>query len=52
MNFGRSGSDLGLHAHELIVQASDGGKAGLALQPQSVATFYRRGLQEMERLEV
>jgi hypothetical protein len=34
------------------VQASDGGKAVLALQPQSVATFYRRLMLEMERLEL
>src|SRR6185436_11067751 len=39
-------------AHQLIVQASDGGRAVLPLQPQSVATFYRRLLQEMERLEL
>ena len=44
--------DFDFLAHQLIVQASDGGKAVLALQPQSVATFYRRLMQEMERLEV
>ena len=43
--------DFDFLAHQLIVQASDGGKAVLALQPQSVATFYRRLMQEMERLE-
>ena len=43
--------DFDFIAHQLIVQASDGGKAVLALQPQSVATFYRRLMQEMARLE-
>ena len=43
--------DFDFLAHQLIVQASDGGKAVLALQPQSVATFYRRLMQEMEMLE-
>jgi Family of unknown function (DUF5996) len=44
--------DFDFLAHQLIVQASDGGKAVLALQPQSVATFYRRLMQEMEMLEL
>ena len=44
--------DFDFLAHQLIVQASDGGKAVLALQPQSVATFYRRLMLEMERLEL
>ena len=43
--------DFDFLAHQLIVQASDGGKAVLALQPQSVAMFYRRLMQEMEMLE-
>lgn len=38
--------------HRLSVQSSDGGKATLALEAQSVAAFYRRLMQEMERLEL
>jgi Family of unknown function (DUF5996) len=38
--------------HQLRVQSSDGGKAALVLEPQSVATFYRRLMQEMLRLEL
>jgi hypothetical protein len=38
--------------HWLSVQSSDGGKVGLALEPQSVATFYRRLMQEMHRLDL
>ena len=44
--------DFDFLAHQLIVRASDGNKAVLALQPQSVATFYRRLMLEMERLEL
>ena len=44
--------DFDFLAHQLIVRASDGDKAVLALQPQSVATFYRRLMLEMERLEL
>ena len=36
--------------HQLIVLSSDGARTTLALEPQSVATFYRRLMQEMERL--
>ncbi len=43
--------DFDFLAHQLTVQASDGGKAVLALQPQSVATFYRRLMHEMEGLD-
>jgi hypothetical protein len=38
--------------HQLILQSSDGGHAALALAPQSVATFYGRLLEEMERLQL
>ena len=44
--------DFDFLAHQLIVRASDGEKAVVALQPQSVATFYRRLMLEMERLEL
>jgi hypothetical protein len=36
--------------HQLVVQASDGGVARMALQPQTVAAFYKRLLGEMHRL--
>ena len=34
--------DFDFLSHELLIEASDGGAAALPLQPQSVATFYRR----------
>jgi hypothetical protein len=34
----------------VVIQTSDGGVAGLALQPQSVAAFYRRLMAEMATL--
>jgi uncharacterized protein DUF5996 len=37
-------------AHQLMIQASDGGAARIALEPQSVAAFYRRVMDEMGRL--
>jgi uncharacterized protein DUF5996 len=36
--------------HRVVVRASDGRTASLALRPQSVATFYRRLMDEMESL--
>lgn len=36
--------------HRLILQSSDGMARGFALEPQSVATFYRRLMAEMKRL--
>ena len=36
--------------HQLIVVSSTGARTALALEPQSVATFYRRLMQEMKRL--
>lgn len=36
--------------HRLTVQSSDGGVGGLPLQPQSVAVFYRRLMEEMGKL--
>lgn len=38
--------------HHLAIQASDGRMGTLRLEPQSVATFYRRLMEEMERLEL
>jgi hypothetical protein len=38
--------------HQLTVRASDGGSAGLVLEPQSVATFYRRLMEQMATLDL
>jgi uncharacterized protein DUF5996 len=38
--------------HRVVVQSSDGGVAGVALQPQSVAAFYRRLMEEMAKLDL
>ncbi|MBI2821671.1 MAG: hypothetical protein HYX74_05550 [Acidobacteria bacterium] len=38
--------------HAVVIQASDGGTGGLALQPRSVATFYRLLKEELEKLEL
>ena len=37
-------------AHQLTVTCSDGGRARVPLEPQSVATFYRRLMEAMEGL--
>lgn len=42
--------DFDFIAHRLVVQASDGGTGGFALQPQSVAMFYRHLMHELDRL--
>jgi uncharacterized protein DUF5996 len=36
--------------HRLAIQASDGRSGGFALEPQSVATFYSRLIEELRRL--
>ena len=38
--------------HQLRIQASDGATGGLALAPQSVASFYTRLMQELARLDL
>ena len=38
--------------HRIAVQSSDGGVSGLPLEPQSVATFYRRLMEEMAQLDL
>jgi len=38
--------------HQLVIQTSDGRIGTLPLEPQSVATFYRRLMEEMEKLEL
>jgi len=39
-------------AHRLRVHASDGRECGFALEPQSVATFYRRLMAELDTIGV
>ena len=38
--------------HQLTLQSSDGRSARLELGPQSVATFYRRLMEEMKKIDV
>ncbi len=38
--------------HRLVIQSSDGREGGFALEPQSVATFYRRLFDEMGKLDL
>lgn len=42
--------DFDFVSHRLILESSDGGSGGFALEPQSVATFYARLMEEMEKL--
>lgn len=42
--------DFDFVAHQLLVQASDGGIGGIPLEPQTVATFYSRLMEEMDKL--
>ena len=42
--------DFDFIAHRLVVQSSDGGLGGFALEPQSVAAFYRRLMAELDKL--
>jgi hypothetical protein len=42
--------DFDFIAHQLVLTASDGGTSRLALEPQSVATFYKRLMAEMDKL--
>jgi hypothetical protein len=44
--------DFDFLRHALIVQADDGRSARLGLEPQSVAAFYRRLMEEMASLEL
>ncbi|MGH7926950.1 MAG: DUF5996 family protein [Candidatus Binatia bacterium] len=44
--------DFDLLEHRLRVQSSDGRSTSLALEPQSVADFYRRLMQEMHKLDL
>ena len=42
--------DFDFIAHQLTIQSSDGGTGGFPIQPQSVAAFYARLMEEMDRL--
>ena len=44
--------DFDFIGHEVVIQSSDGGLAGLTLEPQSVATFYRRLMEQMATLDL
>src|SRR5215475_9976715 len=44
--------DFDLINHQLAIRASDGRTAGFPLEPQSVAAFYRRLMDEMGRLDL
>lgn len=44
--------DFDFIAHQLAVQSSDGGTGGFPLQSQSVAAFYTRLMEEMDRLQL
>jgi hypothetical protein len=42
--------DFDFIAHRLLLQSSDGGTGGFALEPQPVAAFYARLMEEMGKL--
>jgi hypothetical protein len=42
--------DLDFVDHRLVITASDGATGGFPLEPQTVAAFYRRLMQELTRL--
>jgi Family of unknown function (DUF5996) len=44
--------DLDFVDHQLTIQSSDGRRAALQLQPQSVATFYARLMEELGKLDL
>jgi len=44
--------DFDFVSHRLILQASDGRVGGFPLEPQSVAAFYGRLMEEMEKLDL
>ncbi|HWM91948.1 MAG TPA: DUF5996 family protein [Thermoanaerobaculia bacterium] len=44
--------DFDFIGHDLTVRSSDGGTGGFALEPQSVATFYARLMEEMRKLDL
>jgi uncharacterized protein DUF5996 len=44
--------DFDFTNHQLAIRASDGRAAGFGLEPKSVAVFYRRLMDEMEKLDL
>ena len=44
--------DFDFIAHQLTIQSSDGGTGALALEPQSVAAFYTRLMEETGKLDL
>lgn len=44
--------DFDFVRHQLLVQASDGASAHVPLEPQSVATFYRRLMEALAAIDV
>lgn len=44
--------DFDFVMHQLVLRSSDGGTGGFALEPQSVAVFYKRLMEEMEKLSL
>ncbi len=44
--------DFDFHSDRLVVRTSDGGEGGFPLEPQSVATFYRRLKEELAKLSL
>src|SRR3954467_4206571 len=44
--------DFDFTDHQLAIRASDGPVAGFPLEPQSVADFYRRVMDEMRKLDL
>ena len=44
--------DFDFLAHRLVIDSSDGGVGGFALEPQSVATFYARLMEELDKLDL
>jgi hypothetical protein len=44
--------DLDLLDHRLAITATDGRRGGFALEPQTVGSFYRRLMEELNRLDL
>jgi hypothetical protein len=44
--------DLDFVDHQLTIQSSDGGRRALRLEPQSVAAFYGRVMEELGKLDL
>ena len=44
--------DLDFVDHELRVESSDGRRCGLRLEPQSIAAFYGRLMEELDKLDL